>query len=103
MYVYRCVQVYVHAHMPWCACAGQIPTLGMEGTRYSSKEKSPDQEKPREYEAEITGLYRKEKLSGGTSGLDKFMVEVGVEEPLVSLAARVLFGMVIGRTNSHVT
>lgn len=31
------------------------------------------------------------------------MVEVGVEEPLVSLAARVLFGMVIGRTNSHVT
>lgn len=31
------------------------------------------------------------------------MVEVGVEEPLVSLAARVLFGMVIGRTNNHVT
>lgn len=57
------------------------------------------------HEAEITGLYRKEKLGGGweTPGLDKFMVEVGVEEPLVSLTARVLFGMVIGRTNSHVT
>lgn len=45
------------------------------------------------HEAEITGLYRKEKLGVGreTPGLDKFMVEVGVEEPLVSLAASVLW------------
>ena len=64
MYVYKCVQECVHVRMPWCACAGQIPILGMEGSGYSGKEKSLRPREPREH-VKLLGYIEKRSWGKG--------------------------------------